>query len=177
MNQTQEGILIQLEVHSVDALLDRDGSPLVCPRIHPDVAHEIRAKAKTSLKPADYRISITVPPEDLDRREEVEKAVNKHFENEARDAEHEVRLIGYQGRRSFMIAFLVVGAVLILSEAILQIGSGRFITILSESLIIVAWVILWGPAETLLLARIPVRKQGDTAKALAASPVVLMPKS
>jgi hypothetical protein len=67
----------------------------------------------------------------------------------------------------------VVGLVILANEAIVTWFEGRFITVLSESLIIVAWVTLWGPAETLLVAHFPVRRARDLAQALTSAPVTL----
>ncbi len=177
MQTLNEPVSIHLEVHSVDRLLDEEGSPLVGPRIHPVVAHAIRAQAEASAKGSQFQIRITVPRDEMERRSEVELAVNTHFLEESKDAEFEVKQIGEKGRLGFLIAFIAVGVLLILSEAVVKIGDGRFFSILSESMIIVAWVILWGPADTLLLARLPVRRARDLAKTLAASPVVLVAKT
>jgi hypothetical protein len=177
MQSTNERVFIDLEVHSVARLLDEAGSPLVGPRIHPVVAHAIRAQAEAAAKGSRFQIRITVPEDDIERRSEVESAVNQHFLEESRDADFEVKKLGEKGRRGFVIAFFAVGLFLILSELFLRIGDGRLPTILSESMIIVAWVILWGPADTLLLARLPVRRVRDLAKSLAISPVTLLAKA
>jgi hypothetical protein len=44
MKPLREDIVLRFDVHSVDRLLDRDGSPLIGPRIHPEVARAIRAE-------------------------------------------------------------------------------------------------------------------------------------
>lgn len=78
-----------------------------------------------------------------------------------------------KGRWTFLVAFLVVGLVILVNEAIVSWFEGRFITVLSESLIIVAWVTLWGPAETLLFSHFPVRRARNLALALASAAVTL----
>ena len=173
MQPQREDIVLSFDVHSVDRLLDRDGSPLIGPRIHPEVARTIRAEAAEHPKGSRFRIRIGVPSADLGRLNEVRAAIGSHFQEECADAEGEIRTLAYKGRWTFLVAFLVVGLVILANEAIVSLFEGRFITVLSESLIIVAWVTLWGPAETLLFSHFPVRRARDLARALASAAVTL----
>jgi hypothetical protein len=158
---------LRLEVRSVDELLDAAGSPLLGPRIHPEVARAIHAQAAGHPRGTRFRIEVVTPAGDSSRGAEVEAAIRTHFREEADDAEKELHELAHKGRWSFLIAILVVALFIGLSEAVLRLGEGRVVTVLSESLIIVAWVTLWGPAETLLFARFPVRRQRDLARSLA----------
>ncbi len=173
MQPLREDIVLRFDVHSVDRLLDRDGSPLVGPRIHPEVARGIRAEAAGHPKGSRFRIRVGVPSTDLGRVNEVRSAIQSHFGEECADAEEEIRALAYKGRWTFLVAFLVVGLVILANEAIVYWFEGRFITVLSESLIIVAWVTLWGPAETLLFSHFPVRRARDLARTLASAAVTL----
>jgi len=173
MSAPSEEIRLNLAVRSVNRLLDLDSSPLCGPGIHPEVARAIRAEATEHPRRSVFRIEVTVPPEDLNRQKEVETAIQTHFREELAENEEELRTIGYKGRWTFLIAMAVVGLLIGISEAVLRLGEGRLVTVLSESLIIVAWVTLWGPAETLLFARFPVRRQRDLAKSLANARVEL----
>jgi hypothetical protein len=58
---SQDDIVLRVDVHSVDRLLDRDGSPLIGPRIHPDVARAIRADAAAYPKGSRFQIRVGVP--------------------------------------------------------------------------------------------------------------------
>jgi hypothetical protein len=173
MTTQRERIVLSFDVHSVDRLLDRDGSPLVAPRIHPEVARAIRAEAAGHPKGSRFRIRVGVPTADLGRVNEVRHALQSHFREESADAEGEIRGLAYKGRWTFLVAFLVVGLVILVNEAIVTWFEGRFIRVLSESLIIVAWVTLWGPAETLLFSHFPARRARDVARALASAAVTL----
>ncbi len=171
MNKTPA--LLKLAVRSVDELLDVKASPLVDPRIHPDVVRVIHAQAVGHPRRTPFEIEVTVPPDDASRQAEVEAAIRRHFREEAADAGEELRELAQKGCWSFLIAMLVVAFFIGLSEAVLRLGEGRLVTVLSESLIIIAWVTLWGPAETLFFARFPVQRQRNLARTLAEAPVRL----
>ncbi len=143
------------------------------PGIHPEVARAIRAEAAEHPRRSAFRIEITVPAADRGRQAEVETAIQAHFRSELAECREDLRTIAYKGRWTFVLALLAVALLIAISEAVLLLGDGRLFTILSESLIIVAWVSLWGPTETLLFARFPVLRQRDLANALAAASVKL----
>lgn len=173
MNAQPEEIALRLAVRSVDRLLDIDSSPLAGPGIHPEVARAIRAEAAEHPRRSRFRIEVAVPAADLGRQPEVETAIQTHFREELAECREELRSIAHKGRWTFALALLAVGLLIAVSEAVLLLGDSRLFTILSESLIIVAWVSLWGPAETLLFARFPVLRQRDLANALATARVMV----
>lgn len=167
---------LELEVRSVDEMLDAAGSPLVGPRIHPEVARAIQAQAAGYPRDAQFQINVTVPSPDGARQAEVEAAIRAHFRKEEADAVEELHELAHKGRWNILIALAVVALFIGLSEAVLRLGEGRVVTVLSESLVIVAWVTLWGPAETLLFARFPVLRQRNLARLLAGAVVALRKK-
>lgn len=167
--------LLVLDVRSVDRMLDIGGSPLSGPGLHPEVARALGSQAAECPKRASYRIEVRVPESDLSRTDEVRRAVRAHFRDEYSEALTELRDINTKGRWSFLLAFAVVAVLVFASEAVLSLGQTRFVTIVSESLIIVAWVALWGPAETLLFSGFPARRKRDLALAVSEAPVVLVP--
>jgi hypothetical protein len=173
MSAPHPEIPLHLAVRSVDRLLDIDSSPLAGPGIHPEVARALRAEASEHHCRSRFRLEIAVPAADLGRQPEVETAIQTHFQEELAECREELRMLAYKGRWTFALALLAVGLLIAVSEAVLLLGDGRLFTILSESLIIVAWVSLWGPAETLLFARFPVLRQRDLANSLATARVVL----
>ena len=173
MTSPSPAIPLALAVRSVDRLLDLANTPLAGPVIHPEVARTIRAAATEHPRRSHFRIDVRVPAADLDRQNEVRTAIQTHFRGELAEAEDELRSIASKGRWTFLIALAVVALLIGISEAVRQLGEGRVVTVLSESLIIVAWVSLWGPAETLLFARFPVKRERDLARSLAAARVEL----
>lgn len=168
--------VLKLDVRSVDRLLDLDDTPLADPAIHQEAARVLRSKAASCPSGSRFLLEINVPAEDLSRTDEVRTAIRTQFEEEATEAREELKELSRKGRWSFGIALLVVTVLVSLSEAIIHAWSGRFVHVLSESLIIVAWVTLWGPAETLLFARFPLGRQRQLAESLAQAEVRLIAK-
>jgi len=164
---------LKLEVRSVKQLLDHDGSPLVEPRIHPDVAEVLWSDALESAKSERFRIEITAPFVGSEQEAEVREAIRYHYAWDAKKAREEIEETLRDGRKSLAVGLLVVFLLLAISEAILVFGSGRFATAISESLIIFAWVAIWSPAELLLYAHIPIRRRRKLALKLAESEVVV----
>lgn len=123
-----------------------------------------------------FQVDVVVPAEDKNRQEEVQTAVRTQFHEEYIEARKELRAIYQKGWWSFLKALAVVAALIMLSEAILSLGSARLLTALSKSLVIVAWVVLWAPAETLIFAPFSVRRKRERAKALAWADVELHTK-
>ncbi|HEY5952745.1 MAG TPA: hypothetical protein VIT18_00180 [Terrimicrobiaceae bacterium] len=68
---------ITLDVHSVERLLDSDGSPLLGPRIHPEAARSIFRDAEGLRADNGFQVAIRVPQQDLPRRPEVEAAIHR----------------------------------------------------------------------------------------------------
>jgi len=166
---------IRLSVRSVDALLDAEGSPLLEPRLHPEFAAAVWSEALQKKTPAAFQLELTVPPPDLERQSEVAEAVRFHFGKRQQEFAEELRALFQDGRRSLIIGMLVVALLLTLAEAIPYLWERRLAYAVSESLIIVAWVVLWHPAELLLYAHFPVRRHLKLAGQLAAAKVSLNP--
>lgn len=170
---TEKRITLKIPVRSVDRLLDVEGSPIAGPRIHPDVARAIRSSASEHPRKSTFQIEVVVPAGELARQREVETAVQSHFREELAEWNDELKSIGQKGRGAFVLALVAVALIITLSEAVLLLGEHRLFTVLSESLVIIAWVSLWGPAETLLFSRFPVIRQRNLARSIVAAPVVL----
>lgn len=158
-------------------MLDVAGSPLLEPRLHPAVARALEDLAAKHRGADGFALTLSVPESDAGRREEVQTAVQRHFQSLAESAQGELAELGRKGRTNFLIALAVVTVFIGLSEAVLRLGEGRFVSILSESFVIIAWVTLWGPAETLMFARFPLRRQRAIARSLSRASVELRTSS
>jgi len=165
--------ILSIDVRSLDDMLDADGSPLLELRIHPDVARSLRTHAERLHSKTPFEIEVVVPAEDVHRQAEAAEAIRWHFHEDEIDAGEELRELGRKGFWNVLVAMVVVAIFVCLSEAVLRLGEGRIVSVLSESLIIVAWVTLWGPAETLLFARFPIRRKRAVAHALSQATVKL----
>lgn len=166
---------LKLEVRSIRQLLDHESTPLIEPRIHPDVAEVLWSDALQNASSQRFRIEITAPLVGIGQEEEVKNAVHYHYAWEAKKASEDIEEAIRDGRKSLVVGLLVVFLLLALAEAILIFGSGRFLTAVSESLIIFAWVAMWSPAELLLYAHIPIRRRRKLALKLSEAAVSVRP--
>jgi hypothetical protein len=164
---------ITLDVHSVERLLDADGSPLLCPRIHPDAARSIFHDAEGRRPNGGFQVAIRVPPHDLPRGSEVETAIHAHFAAETEDPGYELRETLWRGGYSLLLALLAVASLVMFAEWLQVLGQGRLYKYLGESLIIIGWVTLWTPIELLMFDHFPIRRRRSLARVLARSRVVL----
>lgn len=91
------------------------------------------------------------------------------------DAEKELGEIFRNGRVSLFVGFLAVGLLMGITELLLLVGEGSAtVRAITESLIIVYWVILWRPAELLLYEHFPTRRRLRAARALVCSQLCLV---
>ncbi len=169
-----DSMKISFGVRSVEFLLDIEGSPLVLPRVHPDVARWIYEEASDLPRHALPEIVISVPPEDLGKQKEVEQAVHSHFQFQARDTGIELRDTLNKGWLSLLVALLLVLALILAAEFMQRFGDGYLNVLLRESLIIIGWVTLWVPVETLLFEHFPIRRKRNLSQKLAQASVRLV---
>lgn len=119
------------------------------------------------------QVEVEVPSDENSRQAEVAAAIHRHFEKETVEFKQELRCVFREGWRSLAIGLLVVAVLIAASEALLYLNANRLMQVLSESLVIIAWVALWHPAELLLYAHFPIRRQLRAARALAQAAVKL----
>ncbi len=105
-----------LNVHSVERLLDSDGSPLLGPRIHPEAARSIFRDAEGLRADDGFQVAIRFPPADLPRRPEVEAAIHAHFAAETADAGYELRETLRRGGYGLLTALLAVATLVVFAE-------------------------------------------------------------
>jgi len=164
-----------LPVVTVDRLLDAEASPLLAPRIHAEAADYLMQKAKAA-KCDQISIDVQVPEEDLSRSHDVEEAIRSHFVAQVNESDRELSETLKHGRLIFLIALLVVAMVVVVSEWLQTLGSGRVFNLLGESLIIIGWVTLWTPAEMLLFDQLPIRRKRKLARVIAEAKIRLVPR-
>jgi hypothetical protein len=167
--------VVRLEVRSVDRLLNPEASPFPGPRIDPEAGARILRALQVSQQARQSRIEFVVPGADLGRDGEVRAALGTLAREALEDAEKELREIFKHGRVSLFVGFLAVAVLLGITELLLLAG-GESTTVkaITESLVIVYWVILWRPAELLLYEHFPARRRRRAAQALARAELALV---
>jgi hypothetical protein len=156
-----------LPILSVDRLLDKDSSPIALPGLHPDVAQSLIRLADDHPPRRGYEIVLQVPAGDMPRLEEVRKGLQNWSLGQAHQVRQEVRAKLSKGSKAFFVAIVVVAALFVLIEWLQAFGTGRLSRLFGESLVIIAWVSLWVPVETLLVEPIALRRRRILFEALA----------
>ena len=168
---------LTLAITSVDRLIETDSSPLMTPGLHPEAAEVLLRQADDFSPKRGYEIVLEVPSGDMERLEEVREGVQVWAEEQVRRVTQEMRGKVRKGSRALVVAMAVVALLFVLVEWMQAFGSGHLYRIFGESLIIIAWVSLWVPAETLLIEPIHLRHRRRLFAALASSKISLAPRA
>lgn len=170
-----ERVNLSINVRSLSAFLDVGGSPLTDLRLHPDVSERLLDDAEDADSGAEFRVSVDVGDNEFSREADVGQAVHEHFERVAARADHDIRDCMRDGVKQLLVALGVVATLVVMAEALEQLGEGRLYRLFGESLVIIGWVTLWGPAEKLFFAHIPMRRRRRVARALARCELSVQP--
>lgn len=156
---------IKLPVRSLAALLDTSGSPVVADHIHPEAAKWIYGLASEHNPRCGFRVMISAPGDDIPPQK-IAEAVRGHFAAEAMQIDRELKYETRGGLKMLTVALLIVGGLMLVSEALSSLG-GVHHHLLGQSLIIISWVTLWRPAERLLYEPILLRRRRRVLEGLA----------
>jgi hypothetical protein len=111
-----------------------------------------------------------------DEARNLEKAIHEHFGRKLALAKRELRALLRRGWISLLIGLAFLGALLGLSEALVQqVTPGPLASVLRESLVIGGWVALWRPLEIFLYDWWPIVGERKTYAVLAGVPVNVVP--
>ena len=101
---------------------------------------------------------IYLPPADVNKEIEVNlvKAVRNHFSYKNLLTEIELRRILYQGRTNFLIALIFLFLCLLTISLLSKFEESLMKSLFSEGLLIIGWVAMWEPINTLLYGWWPV---------------------
>jgi hypothetical protein len=157
---------IDVRVASVEQLFDnRDPAPFRERDLDPDLVEYLMAAAEDLASHGPFRVIVWLPsPRPVD---DVTPAFRAHFEYELQRVERRRR----RQRRTGQVAALlgVTGMIGLLSLAQL---AGEF-PVVREGLVILSWIILWRPVETLLYEWLPSHRQRALLRRVLAAPLEL----
>lgn len=106
--------------------------------------------------------------------EHVPDAIRNFFAWRADRAAHELRQLRARGRQSLVIGLIFLAICLGLAEFVARTGTeGPIRGVLREGLIIVGWVALWRPLDTLLYEWWPIRRRERLLRRLATAEVTV----
>jgi hypothetical protein len=164
---------LHLCVVSVDRLLEKDSSPLLNPVLHPEAAESLLRQADEFPPRHGYQLALQVPAADRDRLTEVRAGLRNWALDQAQCLTQELRAKLRKGSRALILALVVVAALFVLIEWLQAFGQGHLYRLFGESLIIIAWVSLWVPVETLLVEPVLLRQRRRLFQALARADINL----
>lgn len=165
---------LRLPVRSLEALLDNSGSPVLREHVHPDAAEALYDEAAEHSPRHGYRVIVSAPF-DPAAAAAVPAAVRAHFAAKVAGTRRELQGLFQRGLKSLGFAIVVVAALFLLQEFLLQSGDGTFRRMLGQSLIIISWVMLWIPLEALLFSPLPLRRRRRVLEALSRAEVTVEP--
>lgn len=142
--------------------------------MHPEVAKALMDEAHNYSHKASFSIELAVPAEDIHRQPEVRDAIHGYFKKQKDDAIWELKEVFRDGWTALFFGGMGLIALLIISEALFSTINSPAINYLGKTLVIVGWVVLWIPLESLLYRHIPIRRRKRYAEAMEKSEVRLV---
>ncbi len=162
---------LELHVTTLSALLRRQGTALAEPGPDPTAMEVLLSAAQHA--PPTAPLAVRIRCDDPAANDDVRAAavLQRFFQAEIDRLGRQLTGLLREGRRTLLLGFVVVVVLLILAETINALGFGTPLTTVSESLIIIAWVALWRPAELLLFDHWPLRRRRRLAHRLVVASV------
>jgi hypothetical protein len=128
-----------------------------------------------------YRLILRMPKETISPglADAAKEAVTRYCQTMISDNLNQMEIIRRIGVRQLPYAFMFV-IIFVSLGTILGSDVGKaispFFTALSEGLFIIAWVALWGPVNTLLYDRFPLRRENRVYKVLENMEIEIRPR-
>jgi hypothetical protein len=168
---------IELSLHTLAQLFNSlDPSPFRDRDLDPQAAQYIIEEAEDRPHEGLLSVLIHVPASDFTAASVVSSAMQRYFTLCRHSEERKLRRIFREGRFALLVGLIAV--VLIVALVNLLSGlvpEGSPLRGVVESLVILAWVVLWRPAELLLYDWWPVRKRINLFRRLEAAHVQVKP--
>lgn len=162
---------ILLPIRSVARLLDNAESSLEGTHFQADAAKLLWEKAWKAPKSDSILLKFVVPNEETGREKEIRDSLANHLERRERCLKEDLSNTLREGWSNLLVGLFVVVILLGAAEAISHLGHLRTVSAISESFVIMAWVVLWRPAELLLYSHFPIRRDLRLVKKLQSAPV------
>lgn len=165
---------IEVRIRHLDQLFNViDPSPFLDKALDPDAAAFIIDAAEEAPQHAALALTVHLDV-GAGAVEHVPGAIRNFFAWRADRAAHELRQLRARGRQSLIVGLLFLAICLGLGEFVSRLGSaGPVAGVLREGLIIVGWVALWRPLDTLLYEWWPIRRRERLLRRLAAAEVTI----
>jgi hypothetical protein len=167
---------VELRVDRVGRLYNSlDPSPFNEKDLDAD-AEEYIVGAAEDVGSKPMRLVIRLDPTELAKPEarQIGEAIRHHFALRGQSERRRLRLVWHRGRISLAIGLVFLAGCLVARQFLEPLGSATA-HIVSEGLLIVGWVAMWGPLEIFLYGWWPVAGQGRLYERLAHLDVEVRP--
>ncbi|MFO0989280.1 MAG: hypothetical protein U1F37_18270 [Alphaproteobacteria bacterium] len=154
-----EDILIELSLNKIGQLYNSfDPSPFHEKELDSDADAYIFSAVREIGADKPIKLVIDLPPEELKSpgAADVEHAIRNHFAYRLQTARRDLRHELQRGRTSLFIGLAFLAACMAGREVALTAVPSALQRILSEGLLIIGWVAMWGPLEVFLYGWWPI---------------------
>jgi len=151
--------VIELELDSLEQLSNSfDPAPFHEKELNPDAEEYIYNAVDEFPLKKPLEIMIHLPPNEVSTEIEVNltRAIRNHFSYKNLLTEIELRRILYQGRTNFLIALIFLFLCLLTIRLLSNFEESLMKSLFSEGLLIMGWVAMWEPINTLLYGWWPI---------------------
>jgi len=137
-----------------------------------DWAMEFPAKVPIRLV-----IHVEKPPADNEMIRQTVLAIQGFFSYRVDVLRRRFRLLMQRGRQRLLAGISFLSVSVLAAQLIAQLGDGRLLEILRESLLIGGWVAMWGPLEILLYDWWPLRHERLICERLSEAQIDIVPNT
>ncbi len=151
--------VIELELDSLEQLSNSfDPAPFHEKELNPDAEEYIYNAVDEFPLKKPLEIMIHLPPNEVSTEIEVNltRAIRNHFSYKNLLTEIELRRILYKGRTNFLIALIFLFLCLLTIRLLSNFEESLMKSLFSEGLLIMGWVAMWEPINTLLYGWWPI---------------------
>jgi hypothetical protein len=122
-------------------------------------------------------IHVDNPPADSEMMRQTVVAIQVFFSYRVDVLRRRFRLLMKRGRQRLLIGISFLSVSVLAAQLISQLGDGRLLEILRESLLIGGWVAMWGPLEILLYDWWPLRHERRICERLSEAEIEIVPNT
>lgn len=173
-----DAILIEISLNQVAQLYNSfDPSPFHEKDLDGEAEHYIFTAAREIGADKPFKLVIYLPHEAAESAaaKTIQPAIRNHFLYKLQTARRDLRHELQRGRTSFVIGLGFLAACMVGREVALTLVPSALQRILSEGLLIIGWVAMWGPLEVFLYGWWPISGTCRILERLAVLDVEIRP--
>jgi len=175
-----EAILVEINLNQVGQLYNSfDPSPFHEKELDEEADRYIFGAVREIGADKPFKLVIYLPPDAVDTPEAraIKQAIRNHFLYRLQTARRDFRHEMSRGRTSFLIGLVFLVACIVGREVALAFVPSAIQRVLSEGLLIIGWVAMWGPLEVFLYGWWPIARTCRILERLAELDVEIRPRA